>query len=149
MTHTKLALIVVSLFVLTVAGFALFQLGSNPKPKTEQAGQSAQAPLAPSEQQSVTPESDFNINALEFDLVASNVACTGNNGVNTCAGTITLVEGGGTSDRGIFKINDDTKLLHDGLPQELMSLQELAQGQTKVRVTLVQDSLDTLKEIRY
>ncbi len=95
-----------------------------------------------------------DINNEEFILTASNVSCstTEVNGVSSrsCSGNIHIVpKAHGAPSAGLYKINEHTKLLHDGQEQDLNTLQQLAQNQTPVRLTLAPGSEELLAEIRY
>ena len=96
-----------------------------------------------------------NVNTQEFRLTASNVSCssTSINGVETrnCSGNIRVIpRAQADMEPGLYKINEQTKLLHDGQAQDLNMLQQLAQNQYAiVRLKLAEGSNDTLAEISY
>lgn len=95
-----------------------------------------------------------SINNEEFIMTSSSVSCstTEVNGQvsRSCSGNIHIVPKSNNSmGSGLYKINEQTKLLRDGKEQELTTLQQLSQNQTVVRLSLVPGSDDMLAEIRY
>jgi hypothetical protein len=95
-----------------------------------------------------------NPNNQEFHLTASNLSCSSStlNGASSrsCSGNISAVPLAQSDVQpGVYKINEQTKLLHDGQEQDLSSLQQLAQNNTVVRLKLAESSTDTLAEIYY
>lgn len=121
---------------------------------------------SPSEQNSDTdnqqpvdnePESTSikpNPNNQEFQLTSANLSCSSStiNGASShsCSGNISAVPIAQSDVQpGLYKINEQTKLLRGNREQDLSSLQQLAQNNTIVRLKLVEGSNDTLAEIRY
>ena len=95
-----------------------------------------------------------DINSQEFKLTSSNVSCSTStvNGstVRNCSGSIRVTPlAQSDMEPGLYKINEQTKLLHAGAEQDLNSLQQLSQAQTVVRLHLVDGSNDTLSQISY
>lgn len=95
-----------------------------------------------------------NINTEEFKLTGSNVNCSTStvNGATSrsCSGNIRVIPLARPGmEPGLYKLNEQTKLLHDGTEQDLNSLQQLSQNQTTVRLKLADGSSDMLAEIRY
>lgn len=95
-----------------------------------------------------------DINNEVFKLVGSNVSCstTEVNGAvsRICSGNIRIVPINNDSmSAGLYKINEQTKLLGGGQEQDLTNLQQLSQDQTQVRLTLSDGSEEMLAEIRY
>lgn len=120
--------------------------------------QNTSADVQPNEQKSNVEEGDTNvqpdINTQEFKLTSSNVSCstTTVNGVTSksCSGNIRVIpRAQADMEPGLYKINEQTKLLHEGVEQDLNSLQQLSQNQTVVTLKLSDGSVDTLAEIRY
>ena len=110
------------------------------------------------EQKSNQTEGDTDVkpdlNTQQFKLTGSNVNCSTStvNGVTSrsCSGNIRVIPRAQTDmEPGLYKINEQTKLLHDGAEQDLNSLQQLSQNQTVVTLKLATGSEDTLAEIRY
>lgn len=95
-----------------------------------------------------------DINSEEFVVTASNVNCstTEINGQvsKSCSGNIRVVpkENKGLSP-GLYKINEQTRLLHGGVEEDINNLQQLAQSNTVVTLALTDGSGEMLKEIRY
>lgn len=90
----------------------------------------------------------------QFQLATANISCSNSSvqGVNSrvCSGNISAVPLGQSDIQpGVYKINEQTKLLHDNKEQDLNSLQQLAQNNTVVQLKLAQASVDTLSEIIY
>ncbi|MGI9027991.1 MAG: hypothetical protein ACR2FM_04095 [Candidatus Saccharimonadales bacterium] len=104
------------------------------------------------QQESLSMQPD--INNEEFTLTGSTVNCstTEVNGAvsQSCSGNIRIVP---TTNQGmsagLYKINEQTRLLQNGEERDLATLQQLSQNQTLVRLTLVDGSSEMLKEIRY
>ncbi len=95
-----------------------------------------------------------DINNQEFILSGSTVNCSTSevNGVKSysCSGNIRIIPTANESnEQGLYKINERTRLLHDGQEQDLNTLQQLSQNRAKVRLTLADGSDEMLKEIRY
>lgn len=95
-----------------------------------------------------------DINNQEFIMTGSTVNCstTEVNGQKSrsCSGNIHIVPAVDEShDPALYKINEQTRLLHDGQEQDLNTLQQLSQNRAKVRLTLADGSEEMLKEIRY
>lgn len=107
-----------------------------------------------SEQVDIDNSFQPDINNLEFKLTSASIACSNSdvNGVTTrsCSGNIRIIPRA-QSDRepGLYKINEQTKLLHHGQEQDLNSLQELSQNDVTVRLKLANGSTDTIAEISY
>lgn len=104
------------------------------------------------EQEAFDKQTD--INNREFILVGSSVACSSTevNGAEnkSCSGNIRIVpKADDTIGPGLYKINEQTKLLHAGQEQKLTKLHEISQNQTVVRLTLADGSDELLAEIRY
>lgn len=123
-------------------------------PAEQNADTSRQAPEQTNEIEEGDTEVQPNVNTQEFILTASNVSCstTTMNSVTSrsCNGNIRVVPRAQSDmDPGLYKINEQTKLLHGGQEQDLNSLQQLAQNNTVVRLKLAAGSEDTLAEIRY
>lgn len=95
-----------------------------------------------------------NVNNQAFHLTMANLSCSSAtmNGVSSrsCSGNIQATPQAQSDMKpGVYKINEQTKLLHAGREQDLNSLQQLAQNNTVVRLRLASGSTDTLAEIRY
>lgn len=123
------------------------QANSTPSQTVEQKNEQAAR-----EQENVAMQP--KINDEEFTLVGSNVNCstTEVNGAvsRSCSGNIHIIPKANQEiSAGLYKINEQTKLLHNGQEQELTSLQQLSQSQTVIKLTLVDGSEEMLAEIRY
>lgn len=123
-------------------------------PAEQNADTSRQAPEQTNEIEEGDTEVQPNVNTQEFILTASNVSCSTStiNGITSrsCSGNIRVVPRAQSDmDPGLYKINEQTKLLKGGQEQDLNSLQQLAQSNTVVRLKLAAGSEDTLVEIRY
>lgn len=123
------------------------------KPTQETLGQTEQV-----NKQTGTNEEDAvvspDINTQEFKLSSSNVSCstTTVNGttIRNCSGNVRVIpRAQADMDPGLYKINEQTKLLKNGIEQDLNTLQQLAENQTTVRLKLAEGNIDTLAEIRY
>jgi hypothetical protein len=95
-----------------------------------------------------------DVNTQEYKLAASNVSCstTTINGTTSrnCSGNIQVTPRAQSDMQpAVYKINETTKLLHNGQEQDLNSLQQLSQSQTIVHLKLAAGSSDTLAEITY
>lgn len=95
-----------------------------------------------------------NLKTQQFKLTGSNVNCSTStvNGVTSrsCSGNIRVIPRAQSDmEPGLYKINEQTKLLDDGAEQDLNSLQQLSQNQTVVTLKLADGSEDMLAEISY
>jgi hypothetical protein len=127
----------VSVFVIVLAGGA-FGLNKLNKPDdrtntNQQAGAtlgaSSEQTNGSNQQQEENLPMQPDINNEEFILTGSNVSCTTTevNGKTSrdCSGSILIVpKANNAMEPGLYKINIQTRLLHDGQPQDLNNLQQ-------------------------
>lgn len=144
MHKRPISIIIVILAILILGGFVWHKKDSKPAPA---------ASTQPTEQINDTPTPEQisddiqpDINNQEFKLTEAAITCS-NTG---CNGTIRIVPSGEEERTpGLYKISEQTRLVHNNEVQNPKLLEQLAQNQTAVRLTLVTGSDDTLAEIRY
>jgi hypothetical protein len=95
-----------------------------------------------------------DVNNQEFRLTASNVSCTSTtiNGQSNggCSGNIRVIpRGQADMEPGLYQINDQTRLLHNGQEESLNNLSKLVDNNTVVRLKLADGSLGVLTAITY
>lgn len=148
--------IIIVLAVALIA--ALVYIFVNNKRAEAPSAQNTGTPTRPAEQKGNEDEGDVavepDINTQEFKLTGSNVSCSTNtvNGATSrsCSGNIRVIpRAQADMEPGLYKINEQTKLLHNGQEKDINSLQQLSQAQTIVTLKLAGGSADTLAEIRY
>lgn len=151
----KRIIIIVVVAVAVVAAAAGFVQGRRVQAPAEQ---NTAVPSQSDEQISKDKEGasfvEPDINNQEFKLTGSNVNCSTStvNGVtaSSCTGNIRVIPRAQSDmEPGLYKINEQTKLISKGVSQDLNSLQQLSQNQTVVRLKLAAGSSDTLAEISY
>lgn len=155
-TGKLIALAIVVIVGVVVLSFVLGKRAS--APNEQSTGNASAAPEQQTGDDQVEGEGVIpvmpDINTQEFRLTASNVSCstTNVNGVESrsCSGNVHVVPRGQSDmEPGLYKINEQTRLLHNGVEQDLNSLQQLSQSDVTVRLQLASGSEDTLAEIRY
>lgn len=146
----KRAVKLIGLTAFIIIGVLLFvalqRSATDPAPSEQSGATLGQSVEQQHEQLAVTPD----INNEEFILVSTAVTCSSTELSESCSGNIRIIP---TADQymeaGLYKINDQTKLLHNGQQQDLELLQQLSENQTPVRLKLVQGSEEFLQEISY
>lgn len=159
MRNRKILYSAIAVAVLALIGLALIlnkpegttstnqQTSRTPQPQTEQTNE----PSGDTEEEFPM---ELDINTQQFTLTGSNVSCstTTVNGQTShnCTGTIHIVPlSNQAHDPALYKINEQTQLLHDGQPQDLQTLQQLSQNRTTVRLKMADNSSDTIAAINY
>ncbi len=153
--HT-MKLIVLAILVVVGAVIVSFFVGKRAQAPSEQPTRetTTQPEQQTGQNEEVAPVTP-NVNTQEFRLTASYVSCSTTTiyGVESrsCSGNIRVVpRGQADMEPGLYKINEQTKLLHNGVEQDLATLQELAQSNVTVRLKLIEGSdEDMLAEINY
>jgi hypothetical protein len=147
--------VLIFLAVLIILVVISFFAGRHAAAPTEQkpATASASPEQVNSQNEGDTPVQP-DINNQEFKLAGSNVSCSTStvNGSTSrnCSGNIRVIpRAQADMEPGLYKINEQTKLIHNGAEQDLNSLQQLSQADTTVRLKLADGSIDTLREISY
>jgi len=156
--RTILIAALAGLLLVIALSFAAGRLTSRNDRGAWQAEQTDGERAGPAEQKNAQPESSIDditdVNKRTFKLVGSSVNCSetevdGNKSRN-CSGTISIVPEGQTGiEPGLYKINEQTRLLRGGQQQDLNTLSQLSENNTAITLKLAEGSLDTLAEIRY
>lgn len=95
-----------------------------------------------------------NINTDQFKLVGATVNCststTDSQTVRSCSGSIRIIPVKDPDrDVTLYKINEQTTLLHNGQPEDINQLQQLAQNQTVISLKSQPQDEYTIAQISY
>lgn len=95
-----------------------------------------------------TPKS---LNSQQYKMVGANIKCSSNTGSaqRTCTGSLRITTNSAApQDAGVFRVDESTKLLQNGQERDPSTLNDLAQKQTLIRLTL-QEGSNKLAKISY
>ncbi len=134
--------LIVLLIIAVIAIVAIVQWPNNkpapapqPAAQTEYNNEPVESALAP----------ELDINTQQFTLTAAKLICSA-----TCTGDIYIVPlTSPEHDPGLFKISEQTTLVHNGQPQNVQTLEQLAQNRTTIQLKYASQTDTTIAEITY
>lgn len=150
--HKRAIIIVTLIAIISIVGlyFIMNKKVEAPKPDYQNQNTSEQnnEPSTP-----IDPEleASLDINTQQFTLTAAALSCsTATVNGHSCTGTIHIVPlNNQAHDPAMYKISEQTKLVHDNQLQDTQKLEELAQSKPTITLKMAENSSDTIAEITY
>lgn len=153
--HKRAIIIVAIIAIISILGvyFLTNKKAEAPHPTTQNQNTSEQN-NEPKTELDPELEANLDINTQQFTLTDAALSCSTStvNGYvkHNCTGKIYIVPLNNQAyTPAMYKISEQTKLIHDDQLQDTQKLEELAQSKTTVRLKMAENSSDTIGEITY